>query len=295
MKGVTKATPNIIRLITTLSPPIPPLLTPTVSESLTTTSRNHHQPSTTPTMASTNHTTSDLYTLWAPTYDTDGNILQAIDTAQLTTSLLPTLSTLLSQRTTTTTPLTILDLGSGTGRTTLLLAAHPWPSPPALTACDSSTAMLAVARAKCPSTVSFALCDPFSPYSSTLPEAAFDGVTSTLVLEHIPLQTYFRTLAQLLKPGGVAAVTNMHPEMGAGTQAGFKDEGGVRLKGESFVHGVQESVEAAEAEGLELVGEAREVEVDEGMLEGFGEGVRVGARKWVGRKVWFGLVLRKRE
>ncbi|KAL1590729.1 hypothetical protein WHR41_00695 [Cladosporium halotolerans] len=245
-------------------------------------------------MASTNHTTSDLYTLWAPTYDTDGNILQAIDSAQLTTSLLPTLSALLSQRPNTE-PLTLLDLGSGTGRTTLLLAAHPWPNPPALTACDSSAAMLAVARAKCPDTVSFALCDPFSPSSSTLPDAAFDGVTSTLVLEHIPLQTYFRTLASLLKPGGLAAVTNMHPDMGAGTQAGFKDEGGVRLKGESFVHGVRESVEAAREAGLERVGDVREVEVDEGMLEGFGEGVRKGARKWVGRRVWFGLVLRKRE
>lgn len=255
------------------------------------------------------HTTSDLYSLWASTYDTDGNILQAIDDQQLL-HLLPVLvdhiqtnSTSSSQ--TPPSPIRLLDLGCGTGRNTLKLLQQPWPFPVAIEGWDSSGEMLAIAREKCNAatinniptttqtpTLKFTQTDLTSlPPSAQNPYAA---IISTLVLEHIPLPLYFTALASLLAPGGLALVTNMHPDMGATTQAGFKDGAtGRRLKGTSFSHGVAESVKAAEEAGLRVLGEVREVAVSEEMLRGFGVGVREGAGKWVGRRVWFAMVLGK--
>lgn len=149
--------------------------------------------------------------------------------------------------------------------------------------------------------------DPFAAGRSVPPplRTPFHGVLSTLVLEHLPLETFFGTVEELLVPGGYALITNMHPEMGAKSQAGFvsTDEQGraVKIRGKSWVHGVEETVEAARSCGLVVVdvlgggGEGvdgvREREIDEALIK---EG-RVGERgwKWVGVKVWFGFVVRK--
>lgn len=88
----------------------------------------------------------------------------------------------------------------------------------------------------------------------------------------------------------MALVTNMHPDMGARTQAGFVSASGERVRGTSFVYGVQETVDAAVAAGFEVVGEVREQAVEEGMLGRIG---RRGA-KWVDVRVWYGIVMRKR-
>lgn len=269
-------------------------------------------PTTTPTSASTptpTHTNPSLYALWAPTYDSDGNILQAVDNTQLDQHLLPQLvSTIEQQQQSTQTqtqpsnpqPIHILDLGCGTGRTTLKLASLFPPSPNCpvkISAWDASAAMLSIARSKCPNAISFKQIDLLASPSSIPDECLgrYSALTSTLVLEHLPLNLYFSTIASLLAPGGVAVVTNMHPDMGAESVAGFKDENGIRLRGESFVHGVGEGVRAAEEVGLAVLGDVGEVELSEGMFEGFlREGsVREVARKWVGRRIWCGMVLRR--
>lgn len=55
------------------------------------------------------------------------------------------------------------------------------------------------------------------------------------------------------------------------------------------MYGVQEVVEMARKEGFELVGQVKERSISEEMLEMLGD----RARKWVGMKVWYGMIVRR--
>ncbi|PSK42971.1 hypothetical protein B9Z65_6925 [Elsinoe australis] len=288
----------------------------------------------------------ETYNLWAPTYDTDGNILQAIDDHQLRQHLL--LSTLSSLLSTSPNTLTITDLGAGTGRATLallstlstLLLQLPLSRPLSLhiSLLDASPSMLSLARTKISAfttsiptlpnlelTTTYHVHDIALPLPKGIPKANL--LLSTLVLEHLPLSSFFATLVEALKPDGMGVVTNMHSHMGAtavnaawaaeeseqersraatATGAGFVDEQGRKVRAEvDFRHGEGEVESVARGKGL-TVGERGEVVVTEGMLgeddgegkgriEGQGEGIRLGlrGRKWVGTKVWVGWVLRR--
>lgn len=237
-------------------------------------------------------------------------MLQAIDDIELTT-FLPSFLSQISNPNPTPSPgaeakekeveLLILDLGCGTGRNTLKLLEHltqktPHSNRSKVIGIDFSSAMLAIARSKLtpfPSeTWSLHCCDIFSSPSPSPITTPVHGILSTLVLEHIPLPTFFATLGSLLLPSGVALVTNMHHEMGRlGGQAGFVDaETGVKVRGASFVHEVGEVLGQARESGFEVLG-VREREVTRGDLDG---GV-VGGRgeKWVGVRVWVGVLVRK--
>lgn len=244
--------------------------------------------------------TQDAYDQWASVYDSDGNMLQSIDDDELKT-LLPSL---LNQVTNTSGPsISILDLGCGTGRNTARLLSHPWPTDMevSITGLDFSANMLGLARTKLsalPSnpktTLRLEQCNPFPPTGtfnpSTINLPPQNALISTLVLEHIPLPTYFSTLAAILAPAGTALVTNMHAEMGSRSQAGFVNAQGVKVRGESYVYTLQDTVQAARDAGLEVV-QVKERSVGE---EDVRSGV-VGGRgkKWVGCKVWFGVVVTK--
>ncbi|KAL9634872.1 MAG: hypothetical protein Q9164_003820 [Protoblastenia rupestris] len=116
---------------------------------------------------------NETYNRWAPTYDTDGNILQSLDSLALSTELLPRLLSSLKPLARTnpdqSQPLHITDLGCGTGRATLALInclksasnavvvsqplAHSDDSPIALiyiSGLDASEGMLNVARSRIP-------------------------------------------------------------------------------------------------------------------------------------------------
>ncbi|KAJ4329982.1 hypothetical protein N0V87_010408, partial [Didymella glomerata] len=182
--------------------------------------------------------TQEAYDQWATVYDTDGNMLQSIDDDELNT-LLPSL---LDQVASTSGPIiNVLDLGCGTGRNTARLLSHPWPANKAINVIglDFSAGMLSLARTKLVpladvkpnTTLRLEHCNPFpstpfAPSSLALPPQ--DLIISTLVLEHIPLPTFFTTLSSLLAPGGTALVTNMHAEMGSRSQAGFVNSEGVK-------------------------------------------------------------------
>lgn len=118
-------------------------------------------------------------------------------------------------------------------------------------------------------------------------------VLSTLVLEHLSLDVFVRTIRSLLKKdGGYAVITNMHAEMGRVSQAGFVDgETGKKVRGESCVYEVQEVLGEAKRWGFELVGEIEERGVRQ---DDIGEGKLMSerGRKWIGTKCWFGFVLR---
>lgn len=251
----------------------------------------------------------ELYEKWADTYDHDGNILQFVDDLQMV-SLLDQFVDLTTKGRGPQDSLALLDLGCGTGRNTVKLSQAPWNSNASLDfhAWDSSKAMLDVAKLKLSSNtghnVNLEVVD-ISKLDNipTRYNGFFDGLVSTLVLEHIEIKTYFSAIANLLRPRGFAVVTSMHDEMGRLSRAGFKSASGERFKGMSFVYTVAETVEAAQAAGLEVVGDVGETAVDERMIDGgvLENGVRVEkgavaerARKWVGTKVWVGMILRKK-
>ena len=259
--------------------------------------------------------TDQLYEQWASTYDTDGNVLQAVDDVQLH-RLLPEFVRLTCNHKDSAAiasgALKVLDLGCGTGRNTRKLLRADWDVDLDLIGWDGSQAMLDIARAKCEAMsssskhqVSLELGVRDLASVDSIPErytSFFDGLVSTLVLEHIPADTFFAIIAKVLKPGSYALISNMHQDLGALSRAGFKTASGERFKATSYVYTPHEVVRAASEAGLEVVGEVVEGAVDSKLIDGgVVDGVKVEkgtvterARKYVGTKVWFGIILRKK-
>ncbi|KAF8643248.1 hypothetical protein AX16_009136 [Volvariella volvacea WC 439] len=247
--------------------------------------------------------TLELYESWSDTYDTDGNVLQQLDD-ELFTELLPTFfpsSSTSDQSPHSTTDsfpqpqtLTVLDLGCGTGRNTQKLV-RSLPTGSTLVALDPSPSMLERAKAKVsliPDVqsgrveVQWVVGDV-----GNLPDdLKVDAVVSTLVLEHVPLEIYFKGLAGVLRRGGWAYVSDMHPEMGV-SRAGYLGQDGVKRLGTSWQHSTEDTIEAARIEGLVLHGERafeRGVE-DEERARALGR----RAEKWIGKKMLSAFVFDK--
>jgi SAM-dependent methyltransferase len=243
--------------------------------------------------------TLEAYDKWASVYDTDGNVLQAIDDEEVMRMLPQVLSLLPSDLKR---PPKILDLGCGTGRNTLKLLGIPGAE---IYGLDLSPKMLNIAKDRCTSawdalpaaqraaSLHFHTHDVLDT-NHTLPEflpRAADVVISTLVVEHMPLENFFSEVNRLLAPGGVLLVTNMHSDMGAKSQAGFNDPAtGEKIRPVSYNHSVEELVETGKAMGYELVGDSvTERGVDEEMA------TRLGPRaaKWIGVQMWMGGLFRR--
>ncbi len=128
----------------------------------------------------------------------------------------------------------VLDLGCGTGRHAVRLAREGAE----VTAVDFSEGMLAEARRKPGADrVRFLVHDLHDPLP--MADASFDLVVSGLVLEHLrDLDAFFREARRLLRPGGRAVVSGMHPAMFLrGSQARFTDpESGRIVQPGSLAH-----------------------------------------------------------
>ena len=227
--------------------------------------------------------TTAAYDLWSEVYDTDGNFLQAMDTIEMKTLFPRFLSEIRSP-----TPWRIVDLGCGTGRNTAALLALPDTE---VVAIDASPKMLELAKQRLQNSdrVRFEVVDLIK---SALPPIALnvDGIVSTLVLEHIPADTFFNHISTALKPGGVLLITNMHSHMGSISQAGFIDpKTGEKIRPTSYAHTVDEVYAAAAASGLEAIGPLTERGVDKTMVEQLG----LRSEKWIGVTCWFGGLFRK--
>lgn len=236
------------------------------------------------------------YDLWSEVYDNDGNFLQALDTIEMR-SLLPKM---LSQISSSCPPSKIVDLGCGTGRNMTRLLDMPGSMVVGL---DASPKMLKIARSRvdehmarisrASEAAQGARLEIYNMLGSChIPSCALnaDALISTLVLEHIPLSIFFEKASELLKPEGLALVTNMHSDMGAISQAGFVDpKSGEKVRTQSLTHRLDDVVAEARRQGFEVVGEILERAVDEKMSELLG----VRARKWIGVTVWFGICFRK--
>jgi malonyl-CoA O-methyltransferase len=178
------------------------------------------------------------YDRWAEVYDHDRNPLPALEEPVVRARL----GDVRGRR--------VLDLGCGTGRHALPLAA----AGAVVTAVDFSPGMLARARAK-PGAgrVRFVAADLRRPLP--FPDAAFDLVVSGLVLEHLPdLPAVFAEARRVLRPGGRAVVSTIHPAMSLrGSHARFTDpdSGEIRAPG-SVDHAMGDLVLAAVRAGFGL-------------------------------------------
>jgi malonyl-CoA O-methyltransferase len=180
----------------------------------------------------------DGYDRWALVYDHDANPLPALEEPFVREALGAVAG------------LTVLDLGCGTGRHALWLAA----AGAEVTAVDFSEGMLAEARRKPGAErVRFLIRDLHDPLP--MPGGSFDRVVSGLVLEHLrDLGAFFREARRILRPDGRAVVSAMHPAMFLrGSQARFTDpESGRIVQPGSLAHPFGDMVMAAVRAGFRI-------------------------------------------
>ncbi|KAK6526254.1 hypothetical protein TWF694_004861 [Orbilia ellipsospora] len=254
-----------------------------------------------PTAPTSHHLpTMDAYDLWAAVYDTDGNVLQQLDDIYVDTHL----PALISSSANANTPPVVAELGCGTGRNTIKLAR----SGATVLAVDNSRGMLEKLQEKLLNT---GLESQVRVYTQDLSEypnnpdgkrsklneaiegeygGGVDGVLSTLVIEHLDIDVFFKLTRSILKPGGWVFLTNMHADMGLLSSAGFMDPvTGKKVKPVSINHPENEILEAAGRYGFELVGNVSEDgPTDAEHASQFGK----RAHKWIGVKMHIGMVLR---
>jgi ubiquinone/menaquinone biosynthesis C-methylase UbiE len=189
---------------------------------------------------SESHDVRSGYDRWAAVYDHDGNPLQALEGPVVRAAVGDPRG------------LAVLDLGCGTGRHALWLAA----AGATVTAVDFSEGMLAEARRKPGAeAVRFLAHDLHHPLP--FPDANFDLVVSGLVLEHLrELDGFFAEARRVLRPGGRAVVSAMHPAMFLrGGQARFTDpHSGEVVSPGSVPHPLGAFVMAAVRAGFRLDG-----------------------------------------
>ncbi|MBP3955800.1 methyltransferase domain-containing protein [Gemmata sp. G18] len=177
------------------------------------------------------------YDRWAEVYDHDGNPLQGLEAPVMHAAMGDVRG------------LRALDLGCGTGRHSVWLANCG----ASVTAVDFSEGMLAEARRKPGAeAVTFIAHDLHTPLPFT---TEFDLVVSGLVLEHLrDLGAFFAEARRVLKPGGRAIISAMHPAMFLrGTQARFTDpHSGELVVPGSVPHSVAAFVMAAIRAGFTL-------------------------------------------
>jgi ubiquinone/menaquinone biosynthesis C-methylase UbiE len=178
------------------------------------------------------------YDQWAEVYDHDQNPLVALEEPVVRRELGDVAG------------LAVIDLGCGTGRHALWLAAQG----ASVTAVDFSNGMLEEARRKPGAdAVRFVAHDLARPLPFS--DGAFDRVVSGLVLEHLQdLGRFFSEARRVLRPGGGAVVSAMHPAMFLkGSQAAFTDPAtGEKIRPGSFAHSIGDFVMAGVRAGFSL-------------------------------------------
>jgi SAM-dependent methyltransferase len=184
--------------------------------------------------------TREGYDLWSEVYDKDGNPLVLLEEPEVDRVLGEVAG------------LRVLDLGCGTGRHAVRLAARG----ASVTACDFSEGMLKRARGKPGADlVNWVVHDLQRPLPFA--DGAFDIVLSALVLDHVrDVEAFFREAARVCRRGGQrggrVVLTVMHPAiMLRGVQARFTDPAtGARVHPESVANQISGYVMGASRAGL---------------------------------------------
>jgi malonyl-CoA O-methyltransferase len=178
------------------------------------------------------------YDRWSAVYDHDANPLQALE------------EPVVRQAVGDVAGLTAVDLGCGTGRHTAWLAA----AGAKVTAVDFSPGMLAEAKAKVAGS-EVTLVEHDLHLQLPFADATFDVAVSGLVLEHlVNLRAFFCEVRRVLRVGGRAVVSAMHPAMFLrSSQARFTDpNSGEVIAPGSVSHSVADMVMAAVHAGFRL-------------------------------------------
>jgi SAM-dependent methyltransferase len=191
----------------------------------------------------------DGYASWSATYDDPNPLIVAEER-----TLLPILDRA--------TPGIALDAATGTGR----VAAYLRSRGHRVLACDLSEQMLrrAIDRLNRTSVVQADFFD--------LPvrDDSVDLVTCALALTHVErLSAAFVSFARVVRPGGLAVISDIHPfAVATGAQAFFRREDGSRAVVRNEQHWVSDYVAAGTEAGFEIEG-CDEVFVDDALLSEF--------------------------
>jgi ubiquinone/menaquinone biosynthesis C-methylase UbiE len=177
------------------------------------------------------------YNEWSGTYDTDENLTRDLDQT-VTRNQLGNLHFD-----------SILEIGCGTGKNTVLLARIGQN----VRAVDFSQGMIERARQKVQAeNVRFSMMDILQPWEFA--DRSFDLIVCNLVLEHIEnLSPIFRESARTLRPMGRFLVNELHPfRQYDGKKARFyRNEQTIEV--DAFVHHVSDFFHSAKENGLTLL------------------------------------------
>ncbi|KAA8909914.1 hypothetical protein TRICI_004299 [Trichomonascus ciferrii] len=244
--------------------------------------------------------TVEAYDKWAKVYDSDGNFLQKLDDREMEVVLPEFLNKVRGGGSGL---IKLIDLGCGTGRNTLKMIEHcntKGQGEYEIVGLDPSGKMLDLAKERCRGHADqnkgtvvrrrFELYDILQENDDVCKNGEADGLISTLVLEHVPADSFFECVRHLCRVGGQVLITNMHSEMGQISQAGFNcPDTGVKYRPKSYPHTLADTLAAASSHGFELVQPPVERKISSSDIPHLGP----RSEKWIGVTVWFCVLLQR--